>query len=119
MIALLEEVATQGQSQGSGITLWANIERALEDFPGVHDILEYESPCFGGRPFAVASSHERIRLDHADRVHFSGTDGALFEVYRELIETLASDVYDAEGPFDEHGRILVTSEALTRVTRSA
>jgi hypothetical protein len=34
-------------------------------------------------------------------------------------ETLASDAYDAEGPFDEHGRILVTSEALTRVTRSA
>jgi hypothetical protein len=44
MIALLEEVATQGQSQGSGITrLWANMEWALEDFPGVHDILEYEA----------------------------------------------------------------------------
>jgi hypothetical protein len=43
MIALLEEVATQGQSQGSGITLWANIEWALEDFPGVHDILKYEA----------------------------------------------------------------------------
>jgi hypothetical protein len=26
---------------------------------------------------------------------------------------------DAEGPFDDHGRILVTSEALARVTRSA
>jgi hypothetical protein len=42
---------------------------------------------------------------------------ALFN--RELIEELASTAYDAEGPFDDHGRILVTSEALTRITRSA
>ncbi len=26
---------------------------------------------------------------------------------------------DAEGPFDAHGRILVTSEAVARVTRSS
>ena len=57
--------------------------------------------------------------DHADRMHFSGTDGAVFDAYRELIEEVASEVHDAEGPFDEHGRILVTSEALARVTRSA
>jgi hypothetical protein len=42
-----------------------------------------------------------------------------FEAYRELIEQVASDAYDAEGPVDDHGRILVTSEALARVTRSA
>jgi hypothetical protein len=42
-----------------------------------------------------------------------------FDAYRELIEEVASEAHDAEGPFDEHGRILVTSEALTRVTRSA
>ena len=63
-------------------------------------------------------SHEALR-DQADRVHFSGTDGAVFEAHRELIEGVASDAYDAEGPFDDHGRILVTSEALARVTRSA
>ena len=63
-------------------------------------------------------SHEALR-DHADRVHFSGTDGAVFEAYRELIEDVASGAFDAEGPFDNHGRILVTSEALARVTRSA
>jgi len=51
--------------------------------------------------------------------HFSGTDGAVFEAYRELIEDVASDAFDAEGPFDDHGRVLVTSEALSRVTRSA
>ena len=33
--------------------------------------------------------------------------------YREVIEDVASEAFDADGPFDEHGRILVTSEALT------
>jgi hypothetical protein len=70
-----------------------------------------------GDTVACRVSHE-LR-DHADRMHFSGTDGAVFEAHRDLIETLASDAYDAESPFDEHGRILVTSEALARVTRSA
>jgi hypothetical protein len=71
-----------------------------------------------GNTVACRVSHEALR-DHADRVHFSGTDGVVFEAYRELIEGVASDAYDAEGPFDDHGRILVTSEALARVTRSA
>lgn len=71
-----------------------------------------------GNTVACRVSHEALR-DQADRVHFSGTDGAVFEAYRELIEGVASDAYDAEGPFDDHGRILVTSEALARVTRSA
>ena len=44
---------------------------------------------------------------------------AVFQAYRELIEELASDAFDSEGPFDNHGRVLVTSEALTRITRSA
>jgi hypothetical protein len=44
MIKLLEEIGAAGERQGTGITrLWANMEWALEDFPGVHDILEYES----------------------------------------------------------------------------
>ena len=71
-----------------------------------------------GSTVACRVSHEALR-DHADRVHFSGTDGAVFEAYRELIEDVASGAFDAEGPFDDHGRILVTSEALARVTRSA
>ena len=72
----------------------------------------------GGSTVACRVSHEALR-DHADRVHFSGTDGAVFEAYRELIEQVASDAYDAEGPFDDNGRVLVTPEALARVTRSA
>ena len=67
---------------------------------------------------ACSVSHEALR-DHAERVHLSGTDAAVFEAYRELIEQVASDAYDAEGPFDDNGRVLVTSEALARVMRSA
>jgi hypothetical protein len=44
MIALLEEVLSGDRQNGFGLTrLWANMEWALQDFPGVHDIVEYES----------------------------------------------------------------------------
>jgi hypothetical protein len=44
MIALLEDVFRRDQQSGFGLTrLWANMEWALGDFPGVHDIVEYES----------------------------------------------------------------------------
>src|SRR5258708_11814840 len=44
MLALIEEVLDAGKRQGFGLTrLWANMEWALEDLPGVHDILEYET----------------------------------------------------------------------------
>ncbi len=86
----------------------------LEQEDGVRFVMEDEA----GRTVACKVSHEALR-DHAERMHFSGTDGAVFEAYRELIEELASAAYDAEAPFDDHGRVLVTSEALARVTRSA
>ena len=53
------------------------------------------------------------------RTHFSRAGDAVFEAYRELIEQIASDAFDAGGPLDEHGSILVTSEAIARVLRSA
>jgi hypothetical protein len=44
MIGLLEDVFRSDEQKGFGLTrLWANMEWALQDFPGVHDILEYES----------------------------------------------------------------------------
>ncbi len=81
---------------------------------GVRFLMEDEE----GSTVACRVSHEAMR-DHAERVHLSGTDATVFEAYRELIEQVASDTYDAEGPVDDHGRIIVTSEALARVTRSA
>ena len=71
-----------------------------------------------GNTVACKVTHEALR-DHAGRVHLSGSDSAVFETYRELIEDLASEAFDAEGPLDHHGRVLVTSEAIARVTRSA
>jgi hypothetical protein len=43
----------------------------------------------------------------------------VFEAYRELIEQVASDAYDAGANVDDGGCVLVTSEALDRVSRSA
>jgi hypothetical protein len=44
MLSLIEEVLTAGKQQGFRVTrLWANMEWALEDLPGDHDIVEYEA----------------------------------------------------------------------------
>jgi len=98
---------------GATVPLKRLKEEYLEQ-DGVRFLMEDEA----GSTVACRVSHEALR-GHADRMHFSGTDGAVFDAYRELIEEVASVAHDAEGPFDEHGRILVTSEALARVMRSA
>jgi hypothetical protein len=93
------------------------LKRLREEYleqDGVRFLMEDEA----GSTVTCRVSHEALQ-DHADRMHISGTDGAIFDVYRELIEEVASEAHEAEGPFDAHGRILVTSEALARVTRSA
>ena len=93
------------------------LKRLKEEYleqDGVRFLMEDEA----GSTVSCRVSHEALR-GHADRMRFSGTDGAVFEAYRELIEEVASEAHDAEGPFDDHGRILVTSEALTRIMRSA
>jgi hypothetical protein len=44
MLALVEEVLTAGKAGGFGLTrFWANMEWALEDYPGVYDLVEYET----------------------------------------------------------------------------
>ena len=44
MLALIEEVLTEGKAEGFPLTrLVANMEWALEDRPGVEDIVEYET----------------------------------------------------------------------------
>jgi Protein of unknown function (DUF1488) len=83
-----------------------------------HDGVRFLMADENGGTVACKVSHEALR-DHANRVRSSGTDGVVFETYREIIEQIASDAYDAERPFDKDGQILVTSEALARVTRSA
>ena len=78
------------------------LKRLKEEYleqDGVRFLMEDEA----GSTVACRVSHEALR-DHGDRMHFSGTDGAVFDAYRELIEEVASEAHDAEGPFDEHGR---------------
>jgi hypothetical protein len=44
MLALVEEVLSSGKADGFGLTrLWANMEWALKDFPGIYDLVEYET----------------------------------------------------------------------------
>ncbi len=44
MLALIQEVLKEGRSSGFAMTrLWANMEWALEDLPGVDQIVEYET----------------------------------------------------------------------------
>jgi hypothetical protein len=44
MLALIDEVLSSAKTDGFGFTrLWANMEWALEDFPGVYDLVEYET----------------------------------------------------------------------------
>jgi hypothetical protein len=44
MLELAESVLREGRDKGFAVTrFWANMEWALEDFPGVHDIVEYEA----------------------------------------------------------------------------
>src|SRR5262245_15771712 len=59
-------------------------------------------------------SHEALR-DQANRTHCKGADDKVFEVYRKLLEQVASDAFDAEAS-DEAGCVLVTKEALDRVS---
>ena len=70
------------------------------------------------RPVLCRVTHEALR-DLAERVHFEGTDENVFEAYRELIEQVASDAYDAGANVDDAGCVPVTSEALDRVGRSS
>ena len=64
-----------------------------------------------GHPRGAARSCRPVRLNVAD--------DKVFEAYRELIEQVASDAYDAGAKVDDAGCVLVTSEAIDRVSRSA
>ncbi len=52
----------------------------------------------------------------ASHQHFDGPISDLFETYRPLIESVASDTHGS--PLDAEGLILVTSEALTGAARA-
>jgi hypothetical protein len=92
------------------------LERHTDDLTACDGVKFWMSD--GERPVLCRVSHEALQ-DLANRVHFDGTDEKIFEVYRELIEQVASDAYDAGTSLDDAGLVLVSSEALARVGRSA
>jgi hypothetical protein len=54
----------------------------------------------------------------ANRAHFEGTDDKVFEIYQDKLEQVASDAFDADA-CNEAGCVIVTKEALDRVSRRA
>ena len=62
-------------------------------------------------------SYEALQ-DLASHQQFEGRISDLFETYRPLIEGVASDTYDNNGPRDAEGLVLVTSEVLTRPAKA-
>jgi hypothetical protein len=87
-----------------------------------HDLTAHDGIKFwmsdGERPVLCRVSHEALR-NLAERVHLEASDEKVFEAYREFIEQVAGDAYDAGTSVDDAGLVLVTSEALARVARSA
>jgi len=55
-------------------------------------------------------SHEALQ-DQAKRTQFEGTDDKVFEAYRDLLEQVASNAFDA-GDANEAGCVLIAKEAL-------
>jgi uncharacterized protein DUF1488 len=70
----------------------------------------------GSKLVSCRVSHEALQ-DHASRVNMTGNDAEIFEANRDLIEDVASDLYDAGAPHDDHGRLLVTTSALEAACR--
>lgn len=69
MLTLIQEELDAGKQAGFPITrLWANMEWALEDLPGVHDIVEYES-----RLNSVLPRYHDVVVCSYDLVRFSAT----------------------------------------------
>ena len=62
-------------------------------------------------------SHEALQ-DQAKRTHFEGADVNVFQAYQNLFEQVASDAFDAAA-VNEAGRVIVTKEALDRLSRAA
>jgi hypothetical protein len=68
MLSLIQEVLTRGKSEGFPLTRFvANMEWALEDCPGVHDIVEYEA-----RLNHVLPNYEDPVICTYDLTRFSG-----------------------------------------------
>jgi hypothetical protein len=92
MVALVEDIARSGARGGTGMTrLWANMEWALLDFPGVHDIVEYEA-----RLNYVLSQHEMATVCTYDVTKFSAS--VVMDILRTHPQVIVGGIL-RENPF--------------------
>ena len=92
MIALIEDVGKTGSQRGTGVTrLWANMEWALTDFPGVHDIVEYES-----RLNRVLPNYDMITVCVYDLAKFSAS--VVMDILRTHPQVIVGGIL-RENPF--------------------
>ncbi len=91
MLALVEEVLTNGRERFGFTRLWANMEWSLEDFPGVDDIVEYES-----RLNEVTSRFDDVVVCSYDLSRFSAT--VVIDILRTHPQVIVGGILQ-ENPF--------------------
>jgi hypothetical protein len=92
MIDLLKELGSAEERRGIHVTrLWANMEWALLDFPGTHDILEYES-----RVNDVLPNYNMVTVCTYDPTKFSAS--LVMDVLRTHPQVIAGGILQ-ENPF--------------------
>ena len=91
MLALVEDVLGKCKNQFGLTRLWANMEWSLEDFPGVDDIVEYES-----RLNAVTSRFDDVVVCTYDLNRFSAT--VIMDILRTHPQVIVGGILQ-ENPF--------------------
>jgi MEDS: MEthanogen/methylotroph, DcmR Sensory domain len=91
MLALVEEVLGKGKEQFGFTRFWANMEWSLEDFPGVDDIVEYES-----RLNEVTSRFDDVVVCTYDLNRFSAT--VVMDILRTHPQVIVGGILQ-ENPF--------------------
>jgi MEDS: MEthanogen/methylotroph, DcmR Sensory domain len=91
MLALVEEVLGKGKDQFGFTRFWANMEWSLEDFPGVDDIVEYES-----RLNEVTSRFDDVVVCTYDLNRFSAT--VVMDILRTHPQVIVGGILQ-ENPF--------------------
>lgn len=91
MLALVENVLGKGKQRFGFTRLWANMEWSLEDFPGVDDIVEYES-----RLNDVTSRFDDVVVCTYDLNRFSAT--VVMDILRTHPQVIVGGILQ-ENPF--------------------
>jgi hypothetical protein len=91
MLGLVEEVLGKGKEQFGLTRFWANMEWSLEDFPGVDDIVEYES-----RLNDVTSRFDDVVVCTYDLNRFSAT--VVIDILRTHPQVIVGGILQ-ENPF--------------------